>query len=49
MTYLASFIITGVKGLFYSDWLGASLATSPIGPQLGEGEMGKSGGPPPAI
>jgi hypothetical protein len=43
MTYLASFIVIGVKCLFYSDWLGAGPAASPIGPQLGEGETGKSG------
>jgi hypothetical protein len=31
MTYLADFI-TGVKGFFHSDWLGAGLSASPIGP-----------------
>ncbi len=34
-----------MKGLFHSDWLGASPVASPIGPQLGEEEMGKSGNP----
>ncbi len=29
-------------------WITA-LAASPIGPQLGEGEMGKSGNPPPKL
>jgi hypothetical protein len=43
MTYLVGFIVIGVKGLFHSDWLGAGPAASPIGPQLGEGETGKSG------
>jgi hypothetical protein len=38
MTYLVGFIIIGVKGLFHSDWLGAS----PIGPQLRVGKNGKS-------
>jgi hypothetical protein len=47
MTYLASYIIIWVKGLFHSDWLGASLAVSPIGPQLGEGEIGQSSNPAP--
>jgi hypothetical protein len=46
LTYLlAVFIIIGVKGLFHSDWLGAGLAASPIGPQLGEGETEKYGYP----
>jgi hypothetical protein len=43
MTYLAGFIVIGVKCLFYSDWLGAGPAASTIGSQLGEGETGKSG------
>jgi hypothetical protein len=47
MTYLASYIIIWVKGLFHSDWLSASLAVSPIGPQLEEGEMGQSSNPAP--
>ncbi len=37
------FIFIGVKGLFNSDWLGASGAVSPIGPRLVVGETGKSG------
>jgi hypothetical protein len=45
MTYLGGFIIIGVKGLFHSDWLGAGLAESPIGSELGEGKMGKSSNP----
>jgi hypothetical protein len=44
-TYLSAFIAIVVKGLFHSDWLGACPAASPIGPQLGEGETGKSGKP----
>jgi hypothetical protein len=36
MTYLAFFIVIGVKGLFHSVWLGAGPAASPIGPQPGE-------------
>jgi hypothetical protein len=41
MTYPAS-----LKDLFHSDWLGAAQAASPIGPQLGERETGKSDTPP---
>jgi hypothetical protein len=37
------------KGLFHTDWLGAGLAASSIGPQLSEEEMGKSSAPPPTI
>jgi hypothetical protein len=33
-------------GLFHSDCWVAGLAASPIGPQLGKGEMGKSGNTP---
>ncbi len=47
MTYLASYIIIWVKGLFHSVWLGASLAVSPFDPQLGEGETGQSSNPAP--
>jgi hypothetical protein len=46
MTYLAGFIVIGVKGLLNSDLLGAGPAASPIGPQLDAGEVGKSGNPP---
>jgi hypothetical protein len=47
MTYLAGFIVIGVKGFFHSDWLGAGLSASPIGPQLVAGETGKSSSPYP--
>jgi hypothetical protein len=46
MTYLAGFIITGMKGLFHSDWLDAGLVAYPIGQQLVAGETGKFGNPP---
>ncbi len=49
MTYLASFIIIGIKGLFRSDWLGEARAASPVGPQLVAGETGKSSNPPPHV
>jgi hypothetical protein len=45
MTYLAGFIVIRVKGLFRSDWLGASLEASPIGPQLVGGKMGNASNP----
>ncbi len=48
MTYLVSFNIIWVKGLLNSDWLCASPAASPIGPQLRDGETGKSSTPPPS-
>ncbi len=46
MTYLAAFNIIGVKGLFHSDWLGASPSAPPIGPQLVAGETVKFGNIP---
>jgi hypothetical protein len=45
MTYLAGFIVIGVKDLFRSDGPGADLAASPIGRQPGGGEIGKSVNP----
>jgi hypothetical protein len=53
MTSLADFIVIEVKGLvkvlFHIDSLGVAPAVSPIGPQLGKGETGKSGNPPPPL
>jgi hypothetical protein len=45
MTCLGGFYVMAVKGLFHSDWLGAGPAVSPIGSQLGKGEIGRLGTP----
>jgi hypothetical protein len=36
MTYLADFIVIGMKGLFHSDWQDADPVASSIGPLLGD-------------